>query len=120
MIEIANLQLDQFVWIDEFDYSLVIEQTERALNGAAHIEKSTLPNGRPITLHSAWESKAVFTSLFNHAQNTLTGFAISVRGTAFQVMWDHSQKPVTGSPVTPFADVEPDHFEHVTLRLKTL
>ncbi|WP_462171086.1 hypothetical protein [Pseudoalteromonas xiamenensis] len=120
MIEIANLQLDQFVWIDEFDYSLVTEQTERALNGAPHIEKAIAPSGRPITLQSAMEPKAVFTALFSHAQTTLTQFAITVRGNEYTVIWDHTQKPVTGTPIISFSDVEPDNFEHVTLRMKTL
>ncbi|CAM4177452.1 hypothetical protein [Pseudoalteromonas byunsanensis] len=119
MIVINNIQLDNAVWTDEYDYQGVAEQTERALNGAQHIEKTAIV-GRPITIESALEAAALYIALFEHSQTELAAFDITIRGTTFNVVWDHSQKPVTGSPLQYFSDSEPTHFENITLRLKTV
>ena len=120
MISIASQLLDNFVWLDEFDHVPVVEQTERALSGEQHIEKTRLPDGRPITLFSEMESAAVFKPLLLHAQTTLTAFEITVRGTVFNVVWDHSNKAVTSKPAVYFSNAEPTNFENITLRLKTV
>ncbi|KAF7787201.1 hypothetical protein PRUB_a4080 [Pseudoalteromonas rubra] len=120
MIEINGTLLEQFVWTDEFNYLAVTEQSERALNGATHTEKTAIPVGRPITLQSDLESATIYKALFEHAKGTLTDFPISIRGTDYQVMWDHSQQPVTGTPVALFSDAESEHFQDVILKLKTV
>ncbi|WP_440053377.1 hypothetical protein ACSLBF_10550 [Pseudoalteromonas sp. T1lg65] len=119
MIVINNIQLDNAVWTDEYDYQAVTEQTERALNGAQHIEK-TLIVGRPITIESVLEPAALYIALFEHSQTKLAEFVITIRGTSYTVVWNHNQKPVTGSPLQYFSDSTPTHFENITLRLKTV
>ncbi|WP_046005781.1 hypothetical protein [Pseudoalteromonas rubra] len=120
MIEINGTQHEQFVWVDEFNYQAIAEQSERALNGAPHIEKTAIHVGRPITLQSQLESATIYKALFAHATSTLTDFTITIRGTVYQVMWDHSQQPVTGTPIAMYSDAEPEHFQDVTLKLKTV
>ncbi|WKD23720.1 hypothetical protein NDQ71_01045 [Pseudoalteromonas sp. KG3] len=120
MIVINAQSLDNFVWLNEFDYLPVAEQTERALNGAQHIEKTLIPQGRPINLYSDFEAASVFTPLYEHAQTTLTAFEITIRGTVFNVVWDHSQKAVEAVPHTHFSDSAPTHFQNINLRLKTV
>ena len=120
MIVINAQQLDNFVWLNEFDYVPVAEQVERALNGAQHIEKTLIPKGRPINLYSDFEAASVFMPLHVHAQTTLTAFEITIRGTVFNVVWDHSQNPVEAVPHTHFSDAAPSHFQNINLRLKTV
>jgi hypothetical protein len=120
MIVINAQQLDNFVWLDEFDYLPVAEQTERALNGAQHIEKTLIPQGRAINLYSDFEAASVFNPLLVHAQTTLAAFEITIRGTLFNVVWDHSQKAVEAVPHAHFADAAPTHFQNINLRLKTV
>ncbi|KAA1165484.1 hypothetical protein EU508_00695 [Pseudoalteromonas fuliginea] len=120
MIVINAQQLDNFVWLDELDYSAVAEQSERALNGAQHIEKTIIPAGRSINLYSDFEAASVFNPLFEHANTTLSQFEITIRGTVFNVVWDHSQKAVEGTPHTHFSDSAPTYFQNINLRLKTV
>ncbi|MEI8642734.1 hypothetical protein P4S60_10350 [Pseudoalteromonas sp. Hal040] len=120
MILLNAQQLDNFVWLNEFDYLPVVEQTERALNGAQHIEKTLVPLGRPIHLYSDFETASTFKPLLEHAQSTLDAFEISIRGTLFTVVWDHTQKAVESTPHTHFSDTEPTHFTNINLRLKTV
>tara|TARA_B100002049_G_C16078812_1_gene376311 strand:- start:782 stop:1144 length:363 start_codon:yes stop_codon:yes gene_type:complete len=120
MIILNAQQLENFVWLNEFDYLPVAEQTELALNGAQHIEKTLIPLGRPIHLHSDMEQASAFKPIFEHAQTTLNAFEISIRGTVFNVVWDHSQKAVESTPHTHFSDAEPTHFTNINLRLKTV
>ncbi|MDK1288490.1 hypothetical protein [Pseudoalteromonas umbrosa] len=120
MIELNNQQYDQFVWTDEFNYQSVAEQTERALNGAQHIEKTTIPVGRAITLWSQQESYDVFKALFDFAQSQLSAFQITIRGAIHTVVWDHTQQPVTGTEIKQYSDAPPDAFENVTLKFKTV
>ncbi|WP_304635542.1 hypothetical protein [Pseudoalteromonas sp.] len=120
MILINAQNLDNFVWLNEFDYLPIAEQTERALNGAQHIEKTLIPLGRPIHLYSDLELASTFKPLFEHAQNTLDAFEISIRGTLFNVVWDHAQKAVECTPYAHFSDAEPTHFTNINLRLKTV
>jgi len=120
MIVINAQSLDNFVWLNEFDYLPVAEQTERALNGAQHIEKTPIPAGRPIYLYSDFEDASVFTPLYEHAQTTLTAFEITIRGNVFNVVWDHSQKAVEAAPHAHFSDAAPAHFQNINLRLKTV
>jgi len=120
MILINAQSLDNFVWLNEFDYLPVAEQTERALNGAQHIEKTLIPAGRPIELYSDFEAANVINPLYQHAQTTLEAFAITIRGTAFNVVWDHTQKAVEATPHAHYADAAPMHFQNINLRLKTV
>lgn len=119
MIVINAIELPHAVWTDEHDYQAVAEQTELALNGASHIEKTLLP-GRPITIESVLEAASSYIALFDHSRTTLTTFDISIRGTVYTVVWDHSKKPCTGSAVSYYSDAEPDFFENITLRLKVV
>ncbi|MCF2829830.1 MULTISPECIES: hypothetical protein [unclassified Pseudoalteromonas] len=119
MIVINAIELPHAVWTDEHDYQAIAEQTELAINGAPHIEKTKLP-GRPITIESVLETASAYIALFDHSRTTLTAFDISIRGTVYTVVWDHSQKPCTGSAVSYYSDAVPDFFENITLRLKVV
>ncbi|AZZ98750.1 hypothetical protein [Pseudoalteromonas sp. R3] len=120
MIELGGQQYGHFVWTDEHNYRSVAEQYERALNGAPHIEKTAIPFGRPITLQSDMEAAEAYKALLSHSQSALDSFAISVRGVLYQVVWDHTQQPVSGEPVSVYCDAEPDFYKNVILKFKTV
>ncbi|TMO54087.1 hypothetical protein [Pseudoalteromonas phenolica] len=120
MIAINSKQYEQFVWADEFAYTLIAEQKEYALNGAAHIEKTAKVADRPITLVSIIESADVFNELFNFGQTQLDPFIVNIRGSDYSVTFDHSEQPVIGQPIQIYSDTTPDFFENVTIKLRTV
>ncbi|KZN58536.1 hypothetical protein N473_26405, partial [Pseudoalteromonas luteoviolacea CPMOR-1] len=73
-----NIEYPQFVWKNEYQALGIVQQTEFALNGSSHVEKSQIIAGRSIVLESELEDISSFETLFNHSQNTLTSFQISI------------------------------------------
>lgn len=120
MITLASQQLPHAVWVNEYNYVGVAEHSERALNGAAHIEKTLIPNGQPITIISEMESAAVFSALLHHARNTLSAFTINIKNQPLEVVWAHEQGAIEGTPVANYSDNAPEHFTDIKLHLKTV
>ncbi|OUL59268.1 hypothetical protein [Pseudoalteromonas ulvae] len=125
MITLTNataqtITLDQFVWRDEFAAFGIVEQTERALNGAPAIEKTAVSVGRPITLFSEMEDAALVEQLLSSANTELGTVTLNVRGTNIAATWDHAQSPVEVTPHQLYCDAKPNHFTQITLRFKTV
>ena len=52
-MQLDSLELDdQFEWIDEFDWSAVVQESERSLGGQLLVQGGQKVYGRPITLAS--------------------------------------------------------------------
>lgn len=52
-MQLDSLELDdQFEWIDEFDWSAVVQESERSLGGQLLVQGGQKIYGRPITLAS--------------------------------------------------------------------
>lgn len=120
MIILDTLELDNFVWLNEFDAVHVTEQNERALNGAQHIEKTAINTGHVIQLYSNLESADVFNPIFEHAKTTLTSFVLVIRDVQHNVTWSHKNKPIDVKPLSLYNDAAPTHFENITLNLRTV
>ncbi|MBQ4836038.1 hypothetical protein [Pseudoalteromonas luteoviolacea] len=115
-----NIEYPQFVWKNEFQASGIVQQTEFALNGSSHVEKSQVIAGRSVVLESELEDITSFETLFNHSQSTLIEFQITIRGVTFNVIWDHSEAPISAEPHRLFSDAKPDFFRNVVLRFRTV
>ncbi len=120
MITFSIFTLSHFIWRDQFAWSGVVQQQERALNGAPHIESTLIQVGRPITLVSDMETFTLFAQLQSHAVSNQTPFAIDINGTSYNVIWLHNPIAVAGEPVSQFSDDNPDHFKNVVLTLITV
>ncbi len=120
MITFATFTLTEFYWADEFEFSPVKQQQERALNGATHIESALVTTGRPITLKSDLESASLFVQLQNHANTNQDPFNLTINGTVYSVIWLHAPLAVTGKPFESFVDAQPDNFTDISLTLITV
>jgi hypothetical protein len=120
MITFSIFSLPHFFWSDRFDFSGVVQQQERALNGALHIEHSLITTGRPITLHSDLEDADLFMQLQAHAAANQEPFTLSINGIDYNVAWLHKPIAVKGMPYPDYSDADPAYFENITLQLHTV
>lgn len=119
MISFSSITLTNFVWLDQYEFSGVVQQQERALNGAPHIENTLVSVGRPITLFSDIEDADLFKALQAHALANQAPFNMNINGTTHSVIWRHLPQAVSGKPIARFSDGEPEYFEKITLTLQT-
>ena len=120
MITFATFTLPEFYWVDEFEFSGVYQQQERALNGATHTENNIVTTGMPITLKSDLEDSTLFLNLKAHSIANQAAFNLTINGTVYSVIWLHNPIAVSGKPFAHYVDAPPDNFIDITLTLKTV
>lgn len=119
MISFSSFTLDDFLWVDRFEWSPVVQKIERALNGAQHVEPSVISQGRPITLATEILDFATFEALQTHASANQDVFTMTINGTNYDVLWLHQPKAVSGEDWEKYSDRDPEHMTDVTLTFIT-
>lgn len=101
---------DRLAWVDEFDWTPVVQSTEPSTTGALLVDVGVLQAGRPITLQgtdtAAWVSRALCDTL--QAWAALPGITLTlvVRGVSRQVIFDHARKGFEARPLRHLLDGE--------------
>lgn len=99
---------DALNWVDEYTYSPVQQTHTYTTTGALLIEEATRQAGRPITLEGAtdrtWCTRALVDQLHTWARTPSTVLTLTLRGTARQVIFDHTKEPLQGLPVLFYQD----------------
>ena len=109
------------LWIDEHTWTPIQQAAERSVTGAMLIEYGVKTAGRNITLqpedsNSAWLPRSTLDAL--KAAMAIPGqeMTLSIRGTAYTVIFRHLDGPIEAIPVVHFNDADPDDWFSVTLR----
>lgn len=117
---------DALDWVDEYAWSAVQQTKTYTTTGALLIEEAARQAGRPITLEGStdrtWCTRALVAQLHAWAQTPGLVLALTLRGTAYQVVFDHERGALQGLPVLFYADaaIAPDDWYVPTLRLIAL
>lgn len=109
---------EDLFWIDEFSWSRVAQATERGTTGALLVDVAVRQGGRPITLqgegNTAWITRADLKTLAAWSQLPGQQFALSLRGEAFTVIFDHGDGDTTNAiaqaAVVNFSDIGDGDF----------
>lgn len=108
---------DTLVWLDEYDWSPVMQVAEHGITGALLVQESTRLAGRPITLSGTAAPRALIDALFEWLSNP-ADMVLDFRGRVFAVRWRHGGIPVGAEPLLPLlADPVADSWYRITLRL---
>ncbi len=117
---------DDLLWINEFDWNPVEQNTERSLTGALLVQEQAQQYGRPIELTGGTEAGWVSRSTVENLQ-ALSGIANKVMTLTlpdlrtYSVIFDRqSGSPVEANQILPAAYPDDYHFYSLTLRLLTV
>ena len=116
---------DALAWADEFSWSPVEQTVRRSLTGALIISTAQRLGGRPITLayetaDRAWMPRSTLVQCRAWAAIAGQQLTLTLRGTAYTVIWRHQDGAIEATPVAPFTDVDDADAYRATLRFMTI
>ncbi len=116
---------DNFIWVNEFEWSPVAQSTERSLTGALVVSEREKSYGRSIVLgdgENSWLPRQQLGELFvlsaplNHKMPL-----VLPDGRRFTVIFDRSSgSPLEAYPVHPVSQPSDADFYGVVIRLMTI
>ena len=121
--EIVPLE-NGFLWSDEFDWKLIEQNQERAIDGTLIIQEGKKKSGRPITLSPSdgqgWIKRSDLSviqgwSALQDEQFTLE-FEYPHDNRQFNVIFNHSDGAINAKPVMGFPTVSDGDYYEVTLK----
>lgn len=112
-------------WVDEFDWTPVMQAQSYALDGALIVEQAARQAGRPITLQGAenraWVTRQTLEALYALAQTPSTGLALTLADArTFTVLFRHDQMPIEARPITDVSPPAAEDYYWITVRLMTV
>ena len=116
---------DDLLWIDEFEWNPVEQNTERSLSGALLVEEQQKKKGRPVTLsggsEAGWVTRATVVSLLAKAAAANHTMTLTLPDSRqFAVIFDRQGSPIEAQQIMPFAYPDDDHHYSLTIRLLTV
>lgn len=108
---------DDTLWLDEFDWSPVRQNTEPTLTGALVIEEGALLAGRPVTLDAHWLTRAEVLALWALLTPAASYTLVLPDGQALAVAWRHDATPIEAEPIAPSTPRDPTDRYAVRLHL---
>ena len=121
MILASNILLNNFTWLNEFEFFDVVQSLERALNGTPTIEHSVITNGRKITLVSSLEESELYKSLVQHStENVGVSFLLNIHGIDYNVAWDYETAPTAAETLNSFSDESAAYAKNIKLSFITV
>ena len=116
---------DNFIWVNEFDWSSVAQVSERSLTGALVVSESLKSYGRPIVLgdgENSWLTLAEVEALY--ALNEQAGHKMLLTlpdERTFTVIFDRTNGPaIEAQQVFPLSAPSDGHYYTVVIRLITV
>lgn len=110
------------IWTNEFQWTPIVQASERSITGALILDTGVKTGGRPIVLqgaeNTAWLLRAEARALLD-AWVSLPGqvFTLTLNGRALQVVFDHEAGPLELKPVVDYSDpIDNDYYCGATLR----
>ena len=122
MITLDAIELpDDLVWSDEFTWTPGLQTTSYTLTGALIVETGIKLAGRTITLtgsaDAAWIDRGTLLDLQAKLTDTSAMTLTLHDSRAFQVVFDHGQKPLEAAPIIDYSTSESTDWYSLTLRL---
>ncbi len=129
-MQLGTLTLpDNFVWMNEFDWSAVAQEVERSLTGSLVVSESQKTYGRPIVLgdgENSWLTLSKVNALF--ALSAVAGQKLALTlpdGRTYTVIFDRADgAPIEAQPLFPLtvpsSAPSDGHFYSVVIRLMTV
>ncbi|MBO9497311.1 hypothetical protein J7438_24970 [Thalassotalea sp. G20_0] len=117
---------DDLLWINEFEWNLVEQTTERSLTGALLVQEGQLTHGRPIVLsgngQAGWVSRLTVKNLFALSKAVSKTMTLKLPDNRqFSVIFDRSNgAPIEAQQLMPFAYPDDSNQYLLTLRLLTV
>ena len=116
---------DNFVWVNEFDWSPVAQESERSLTGALVVNESLMSFGRPIVLgdgENSWLTLAEVKALYALSEQMGKKMPLTLPdGRSFTVIFDRADgPPIEAQQVLPLSAPSDDHNYAVVIRLLTV
>lgn len=115
---------DELYPVDELNWSEVVANSQRTLNGSLVIQQGTRKKGKPLTLQATqdtgWLTREIVNQLMAECNKPeqyfwLEYFADDVVKKV-KVVFDHTQTPIEAKPVKEFISPRLDDYFIVTLR----
>ncbi|MTI11888.1 hypothetical protein [Sansalvadorimonas verongulae] len=116
---------DNFIWVNEFDWSPVAQTTERSLTGALVVSESQKSYGRSIVLgdgENSWLTRAQVEALFILSEQPAHIMPLTLPdGRSFTVIFDRSEgHPIEAQQILPISSPADTDLYGVTLRFLTV
>ncbi|MCL6270725.1 hypothetical protein M3P05_12400 [Sansalvadorimonas sp. 2012CJ34-2] len=116
---------DNFLWVNEFDWSPVAQSVERSLTGAFVVSESQKTYGRSIVLgdgENSWLTLAELEALFALAETPAHKMTLTLPDSrTFTVIFDRTEgSPFEAQQVLPLVTPESEHYYTVVIRLLTV
>ena len=116
---------DNFIWVNEFDWSPVAQSTERSLTGALIVSESQKIYGRSIVLgdgENSWLTLAELNALFALSEQLAHKMPLTLTdGRSFTVIFDRSDSsPIEAIPLFPHSNPSHEDIYAVVIRLLTM
>lgn len=106
-------------WPNEF-WSPVKQAKEFSITGSLIVDSGVATAGRPITLQGGesfgWMARSTVSTLATWAAVPGAQMVLSVRGTTFNVIFDHDATGFEPTPVVDYADPQSTDWYTATLR----
>lgn len=115
---------DDLIWVDEFDWSPVQQNSEYTLTGAMVRETGVMQAGRPITLlggqDAGWVGRATVKALY--AKLTEAGpYTLTLNdNSTHNVVFMHGRKPIESRPIIDYNNPDDTDKYSLTLRFITV
>ena len=125
-MQIGTLTLpDNFVWVNEFDWSAVAQDSERSLTGALIVSESLMTYGRSIVLgdgENSWLTRAQLNELFTLSQVAGQKHNLTLPDErTFTVIFDRADgSAIEAQQVLPLATPTDTDYYAVVIRLLTI
>ncbi|MGK2898381.1 MAG: hypothetical protein ACSLE9_06810 [Burkholderiaceae bacterium] len=112
---------ENFYWADE-NWAPVVQTASPSITGSMIVMAGALVGGRPITLQpfenaaGGWTLLSALTQLRAWAAVAGQEMTLTLRGTAYTVLWRHQDTAIEAAPVFHYTDVDGADWYVVTLR----
>ena len=117
-----NIDITNLVWIDQFTYSPIAQETDRSITGGLIVQGGEKKYGRPITLSKSWLSKSTLASLKtleSEAKKTMT--LVMDDASEYSVIFNRSAgAAITATPLFDHTNAPDDWQYSVTIKLFTV
>ena len=115
----TTLTLPDMLWEDEFTWQAVQGTLDYSGGGALIVQRATKQAGRPITLSGPFLSLSQVQTLFSWAGSATATLTLTLRGTAYSVIFAPTGAALDARPLYEQATYEATDPYRVRMRLVT-
>jgi len=94
----SNLLPENLIWIDQFDWSNVVQEIDYSTQGALFVQESLKHGGRPITLMGtdtvSYISESLSNALSTKQQQAGLVMTLTINGDEYEVIFRQNEQPL--------------------------